>query len=290
MRTYLAMGLVASLLLGVLSAGGCVSKEEYDKVLAANRRANDELLKAQQALRDAMAENQRLTAELADRDRVLQAKNDEIALLEKAKADLQRAFDELKAMYDKKGMTAAPPPLEIVLPPSLDKALRDLAAQYPDLIEYYPKYGMVKFKADLTFEKGSDEVSATAKEALAKFVQIINSEAAAKFNIYVAGHTDDIPIRRSETMRRHPNNWYLSVHRSVAVEEELAKDGLAPARIGVMGFSEYHPVEANAPGNKGNRANRRVEIWIVPPDRFLTGAVSSVASEAPAEPAEKPAQ
>jgi len=79
-----------------------------------------------------------------------------------------------------------------------------------------------------------------------------------------------MPIRRPQTKRTHPDNWYLSVHRAVAVQKELARAGLAPARIGTMGFSEYHPVEPNAPGNKGNGANRRVEIWIVPPGRFLT--------------------
>jgi flagellar motor protein MotB len=39
-----------------------------------------------------------------------------------------------------------------------------------------------------------------------------------------------------------------------------------------MGFGEYHPVAPNKPGKKGNQANRRVEIWIVPPGSFLTTA------------------
>ena len=96
----------------------------------------------------------------------------------------------------------------------------------------------------------------------------VNTPAAAKFHVYVAGHTDDIPIRLSRD--RHPNNWYLSVHRAVAVQQVLTKAGLADERIGTMGFSKYHPVVANAPNEGGARENRRVEIWIVPPDRFLT--------------------
>ena len=60
------------------------------------------------------------------------------------------------------------------------------------------------------------------------------------------------------------------MHRAIAVQGVLSKAGLTPARIGAMGFGEYHPVAPNAPGKKGNRLNRRVEIWIVPPDRFLT--------------------
>jgi chemotaxis protein MotB len=57
------------------------------------------------------------------------------------------------------------------------------------------------------------------------------------------------------------------------------KAGLDPERIGAMGFGEYHPVEPNKPNKKGNPKNRRVEIWIIPPDRFLT--VSGEVGEEP---------
>ena len=57
-----------------------------------------------------------------------------------------------------------------------------------------------------------------------------------------------------------------------AVEEALEEAGVSPERLAVVGFSEYHPTVANAPTQKGNQANRRVEIWIVPPRQFLTGA------------------
>jgi len=69
------------------------------------------------------------------------------------------------------------------------------------------------------------------------------------------------------------NRRYLSVHRAVAIKKVMEKAGLAAARIGVMGFGEYHPIAPNKSSggkNRGNQANRRVEIWIVPPNRFLT--------------------
>ena len=109
-----------------------------------------------------------------------------------------------------------------------------------------------------------------ALAALKKLAEVLNTADAKPFNIYVAGHTDDMPIVRAETKREHPTNWYLSVHRAVAVQTVMAAAGLAQPRAGVMGFSEYHPVATNPPAHKGNQANRRVEIWIVPPDRFLT--------------------
>jgi chemotaxis protein MotB len=271
----LAISSLATILSGMLFTGGCVSKQEYDDVLAANRRAQLQLEQLQDAYRKLQMENQALGNSLKD----LQAANQKLAgdadLQRNQNKDLQAAFDALNQRYQ--ALIAGTKPIELpegpLLPPTLDKALRDFAAAHPELLTYLPKYGMIKLNADLTFEKGSDDLStlsAQAKEALKKFVEIINSDAAAKFNVYIAGHTDDIPIAKPETKRRHPTNWYLSVHRAVSVLKELGRDGLTDSRMGAMGFGEYHPVAPNAPGNKGNVANRRVEIWIVSPERFLT--------------------
>jgi chemotaxis protein MotB len=133
---------------------------------------------------------------------------------------------------------------------------------------------MIKIKSDLTFKLGSTTPRAEAVAALSKLVTIINDPVVANHHVYIAGHTDNVPVSRPETKRRHPDNWYLSVHRAVAVKKVMQKAGLAPARIAAMGFGEYHPVAPNktsSAGKKlGNQLNRRVEIWIVPPDRFLT--------------------
>lgn len=276
--TRLATLLSVICMAGLLAtAGGCVSKADYDKAVAASRRAHDELLKCQEALAAVRADNQRLAGELQLRDAQLAAKQNEIDILAKAKNDLQNDYDRLAKLYnDLKGSPVPPPVMpQIALPADLDKLLRELADKYSDILVYDARYGMVKFKTDLTFEKGKDTVLPAAREALAKFAQIVNGPTAQKFNVYIAGHTDDIPIKSTETKRRHPTNWYLSVHRSVAVQEVLTEANVAPVRIGTLGFSEYHPVEANAPGNKGNQANRRVEIWIVPPDKLLTRPLDS---------------
>ncbi|NQU76594.1 MAG: OmpA family protein, partial [Planctomycetes bacterium] len=90
--------------------------------------------------------------------------------------------------------------------------------------------------------------------------------------------TDDIPISTA-TARRHPTNWYLSVHRAVSVVGALSTAGVPAKRMGAMGFGEFHPIAPNAPGHKGNPQNRRVEIWIVSPERLLTTAATSEISE-----------
>lgn len=273
MRSYLVMLLAVGMLACMLSTGGCVWKTEHDKVLAANRRCNEALNKSQEALRAIRGDNDKLAADLTAAREDLTRKQADNAALEAVNKDLDANLARLQEMYDK---LKNQPTISIgALPPALDKALRDFARANPGLVDYLARYGMVKLKSDLTFARGSDMVQEEAAGALAKFVEILNSPAAGAFHVYVAGHTDDIPVRRAETKRRHPDNWYLSVHRAVAVQQILVKAGLAEGRICAMGFGEHHPVAPNAAGNKGNRLNRRVEIWIIPPERFLTKSTAA---------------
>ena len=275
MKTCTGVALVTAVVFSIAVLSGCVSKPEYNKARTACRRANEELQKSQGSLRMSQAKNAELVANLEKSSAMLGAKKKEVALLESKYGDLEASFERLKTLYEQVQKPGPPkPPLRIILlPTEVDKALREFAAENVELVAYTPAYGMVKFKADLTFKKGRDDVFPSAVEALGKLVKILKSKPASEFHVYVAGHTDDIPILKPATKRRHPNNWYLSVHRAVEVQKVLEAAGLGPKRIAAMGFGEYHPVAPNAPGNKGNERNRRVEIWIVSPDRLLTGPI-----------------
>ena len=158
------------------------------------------------------------------------------------------------------------------LPKQLSKALQKFANANPNIATFDAKNGMVKLKSDLTFPPGSANVNSNAKTALKKLVEILNTDEAKNFSVYIAGHTDDMRISRPSTRRNHPTNWHLSVHRAIGVEKVLTADGLSPKRICVMGFGEYHPVVPNKPNKKGAAANRRVEIWIVPTGAFVAPA------------------
>ncbi len=210
-----------------------------------------------------------------------------MANLDKARALWENRYNELLAKFKAAGGAPPPPVAAIALPADLDRLLREWAAKYPDLVEYDALRGMVKFKTDLLFASGSDDVSAKGKSALKLFGDIIKSAEAVQFHIYIVGHTDDQPIKHEQTRRMHPTNWYLSVHRGVSVMKELATGGVQEVRMGVMGFGEFHPIAANASGHKGNPLNRRVEIWIVPPEKFLTVPMGVEMAAAKASPAEK---
>ncbi len=280
MRISMAV-LAVAVLGGVFVAGGCVSQAEHDQIKVLNRKALDAKNEAMENLRKAELENTQLKDELAARDQIIAIKKAEIGLLDAKNEALAKTLFELEEKYrDAIAAGTVPAIGEIrVLPTAVDAALVKFAAENPDLVEYLPKYGMVKIKADMTFAKGSAEVTAAAAAALTKLAEIANSPDAKAFNVYIAGHTDDIPIRKAETLREHKNNWGLSVHRSLAVIKVLFQAGVDQKRMGAMGFSKYHPVEPNELGNRGNPTNRRVEIWLVPPNRFLTGSVAAEADK-----------
>jgi chemotaxis protein MotB len=149
------------------------------------------------------------------------------------------------------------------LPVELSTALEDFAAAN-DMVEFDSNKGLVKFKSDLLFERGSDKVTSAAADAIRTLCGILNSPQAKEFDIIVAGHTDDMRIARPQTKAAHPTNWHLGSHRAISVLLAMEGDGIEAKRMSTRGFGEYRPVEPNAPNKGGNAMNRRVEIYIVP--------------------------
>jgi len=149
------------------------------------------------------------------------------------------------------------------LPVELVTMLEDFAKD-KDMVTYDSSKGIVKFKSDLLFELGSDNVAPEAEKVIKSLCSILNSEQGKKFDIVIAGHTDDINKFKATTRAKHPNNWYLSAHRAISVLDIMSNNGVNSERMSVRGFGEYRPVVPNKPGRKGNPQNRRVEIYIVP--------------------------
>ena len=149
----------------------------------------------------------------------------------------------------------------VPLPVELSAMLEDFAER-EEMVTYDPNRGIVKFKSDLLFKSGSDEVLSVAAGAVKSLCGIMNTEKGRKFDIVIAGHTDDQPIRHSRA--KHPTNWHLSAHRAISVLNVMAGSNVAQKRISVRGFGELQPIVPNKPGKKGNPQNRRVEIYIVP--------------------------
>jgi chemotaxis protein MotB len=241
--------------LGLAFTNGCSS--ELQDLRLQNRTQQDRIDQLEGELQAARLQldqlKRRLTAAEQTGDVEVDSLRQKIAALEE---DLAKKEELIKSMQERL-LGVSPLPVE------LSTALEDFANQN-DMVEYDSERGLVKFKSDLLFEKGSDEVTSTAAQAVRTLCGILNSEEARQFDIIVAGHTDDIPIRKPQTQAAHPTNRHLSSHRAISVVELMENSGLAAERLSTRGFGEYRPVAPNAPGNKGNPQNRRVEIFIVP--------------------------
>ncbi len=259
---------VALVLLG-LTAVGCTNRDLME-ARAANAQMQRKLQQSEEARKSLEGDNQKLQRGLAAQVEAEEARKKENDLLRTQCAQLKDSFDNLNKLYQEELKRKDAPPIGPLLPTGMDRALKALAAANPDLFTYDSKLGMVKLKSDLSFASGSAVVQPGASQALGKLVAILKTPEAGTFHVYVAGHTDDVPIGNPETRKRHPTNWYLSVHRAIGVQKVLVKAGMPDARIGVMGFGEFHPIAPNKPNKKGNAANRRVELWILPPGRLLT--------------------
>jgi chemotaxis protein MotB len=263
MKTVRMLALIGGLGCVWVTTAGCVSRDEYLREKFGRRKAVE---RAEALERDLADERNRVLAMETEREGLHRELSSKTALCETLEAENKRldGFSKsLQAQMDDilaKGVGDIEV-VEIKLPAELDRALKELAAQYPDTIEYDPAIGAVRWKSDLTFALGSDVVRNSAKESLKAFADIVNSQASALFDVVVVGHTDNVRITPA-TAKKHPTNWHLSVHRAVSVLSTLHNYGVDFSRLACMGYGEFRPREPNPPRG-GNEANRRVEIYLV---------------------------
>jgi chemotaxis protein MotB len=116
----------------------------------------------------------------------------------------------------------------------------------------------VEIRTDLLFASGSAELGRAAVAALEQLADVLRTNPNP---IRVEGHTDDRPIRTAA----FPSNWELSAARAAGVVRVLAERGVDPARLAVLGFGEFRPVQPNTTA-AGRLANRRVLLVILGDD------------------------
>jgi chemotaxis protein MotB len=244
-------------LLGVsfLLLNGCGS--ELQDLRIRNQTQSDRIAELESELRAGILQLDQLKRQLAaaqgSSSIEIQTLHQEISALEE---DIAKKKSLIASMQERLLLGGA------ALPVELSTLLEDFATKH-DMVEYDSSRGMVKFKSDLTFEKGSDKVQSSAIEAIQLLCGILNTEEGKNFDVIIAGHTDDIPIGQPATREKHPTNWHLSAHRAIAVLNVMSGNKIDSTRMSIRGFSEYRPIEPNKPNKGGNPQNRRVEIYVV---------------------------
>ncbi|HPF41760.1 MAG TPA: OmpA family protein [Phycisphaerae bacterium] len=241
---------------------GCVSRDEYLREKFARRKAVERAETLERDLADERARVMALEAQFGSLKGQLNTQTAMTSTLKAERDRLSTYSNRLQTEIDSlaRQQIGAIKVVEVKLPAELDRQLKDFASRYPDSVEYDAERGAVRWKSDLTFAKGSDDVQPDAADSLRSFAQVVNSGAASGFEIIVVGHTDNLRIG-PVTGREHPTNWHLSVHRAIAVMNVLAGAGVPQDRMGVMGYGEFRPRVDNTRG--GAEENRRVEIYLV---------------------------
>jgi chemotaxis protein MotB len=236
---------------------GCVSQQQYDDLKLQNAAQEKHIRALESQLQTATLELDKAKREL---EAVGGRNSIEMNALQQKVAALEEEIAKKRALIDamQKQLLGA-----MQLPAELSSMLEDWA-KGSDLVSFDTNRGIVKFKSDLLFEKGSDGVLPGPAEAVKSLCKILNTDQAREFDIIIAGHTDDLPILKPETRAKHPTNWSLSAHRAISVLDIMTSNGIVPERASIRGFGEFRPIAPNEPDKKGNPQNRRVEIYIVP--------------------------
>jgi outer membrane protein OmpA-like peptidoglycan-associated protein len=111
--------------------------------------------------------------------------------------------------------------------------------------------GLVSEIGGVQFASGTADLSAAARESLARFSGVVASYPDLRFRI--EGHTDN--TGSVET------NEALSLRRAIAVRDYLISQGLAASSTDVAGLGPSRPIDDNETA-EGRARNRRVEIVI----------------------------
>jgi chemotaxis protein MotB len=250
----LATVLVTSIVCASLViTSGCVSEQNYKDLKIQNDSQRRRIADLESQLQAANLQLDQMKRQL---DATGGRSSIEITTLQQKVAALEEELAKKKALIAQ--LSGG-----VQLPAELSSMLEDWA-KGSDLVSFDPNRGVVKFKSDLLFEKGSDEVAPAAAEAVKTLCKILNTDQAKEFDIIIAGHTDDIRISQAETLAKHPSNWHLSAHRAISVLNVMTSNGIVSERASIRGFSEFRPIVPNELNKKGNPQNRRVEIYIVP--------------------------
>jgi len=121
-----------------------------------------------------------------------------------------------------------------------------------------PGGAMTSIEGMILFDSGKANLKSSAKGVLKQVAGAINGNFAG-YEIYVFGHTDDQPIKRSGWK----DNYELSCQRALTVVRSLRSQGVA-GQVAACGWGECRPATSNQNASE-RQANRRVEIFAMAP-------------------------
>jgi len=273
---------VATCVLLLSTAAGCVTKGTYDEVAGERDRLAVVRRDLENRVEQLETANQSLTAEriaLIDENEDLRISSEqnerEVTRLSRVKSKLAENLAEREALL-------AASNTEIKkMRSSYDGLITDLedeVAAGQIEIEQLRSGLRLNLSEEILFPSGSASLNASGQAVLRKVGRRL---LELSHSIVVEGHTDDVPVAR-----RYPSNWELAAARASSVVRLLTELGVEPDRLKVVSRGEFMPVASNDTA-EGRAKNRRIEIQLdAPVDE--SGATSSAEGQ-PADAGSKTA-
>jgi chemotaxis protein MotB len=191
---------------------------------------------------------------------LLRDRDGEIRDLQGQLSDLRSANSELERRISSE-RTAAP---EVdVRPAAVTSSSAELARVQDELpgldVRYKAGRLSIGIENTVTFDSGSVSLKPTSHAILKKVAGVLRSSYGNR-RIYVEGHTDSDPIKK--TADKFRSNRHLSVERADAVARFLVGQcGVPESSVVVVGYGHYDPRDSGS-GNASKARNRRVEIVV----------------------------
>lgn len=112
----------------------------------------------------------------------------------------------------------------------------------------------------ILFDSGEATLRPEGEAVLRKVATVLNQYPTRM--IHVIGHTDNVPIRAS-SRSKYPSNWELAMARATSAVRFLSEQaGVAPQRLGALGYGEFRPIADNSTP-EGRAKNRRIAIVVL---------------------------
>ena len=209
-------------------------------------------------IEDLTAENDQLKRELSDRDRQLQEalarENEARATVDELNRELARARSDLASARTASNNQ-----------PVTQMRNNDVVVKGDDGWISTPSFDMISIPGEILFNSGKADLSRNGKARLAQVASDIRSRFGDR-DIFVFGHTDNDPIRKSSWK----DNWELGSARALNVIRELQTRGVPGDNLIQANCGEYRPTAANSRSTK--KQNRRVEFYAVRKGGVLSAA------------------
>jgi chemotaxis protein MotB len=135
------------------------------------------------------------------------------------------------------------------------KALQPLIDRKLVVVRHTPDWLEIEIRTDILFPSGVAQLSASANAVLENLAGILARFPNA---LRVEGFTDNVPISTAQ----YPSNWELSAARAASVARLFATTGVAPDRLGIIGWGEVRPLTTNDTA-EGRNQNRRVLVVVM---------------------------